>query len=77
MPEVHPITCTPYNLYLLLVQDVDRLRRARWLLQNTDMDVTEVARRCGFQNGATLARTVRNALNLSPRQVRQAAHGDR
>jgi transcriptional regulator GlxA family with amidase domain len=54
-----------------------RLERARWLLQNTDMDVTEVALECGFQNGATLARTVRKALNLSPRQVRQAAHCDR
>jgi transcriptional regulator GlxA family with amidase domain len=54
-----------------------RLERARWLLQNTDMDVTEVALECGFQNGATLARSVRKALNLSPREVRQAAHCDR
>jgi len=48
-----------------------RLDRARWLLQNTDLDVTEVSLECGFHDGATFSRFVRKALGMSPRQVRQ------
>ncbi|MCM5680540.1 GlxA family transcriptional regulator [Schlegelella sp. S2-27] len=54
-----------------------RLERARWLLQNTDLDVTEVSLECGFQDSASFARVVRKALGLSPREVRQAARADR
>ncbi|MDQ0588215.1 GlxA family transcriptional regulator [Variovorax paradoxus] len=54
-----------------------RLERARWLLQNTDLEVTEVALECGFQDGASFARVVRKALGSSPREVRQAARTDR
>ncbi|NDY93236.1 GlxA family transcriptional regulator [Ideonella livida] len=49
-----------------------RLERARWLLQNTDLDVTEVSFECGFQDGASFSRFVRKSLQLSPRQLRQA-----
>lgn len=54
-----------------------RLERARWLLQNTDLDVTGVSVECGFQNGAHFARVVRKAFGFSPREIRQAARGER
>jgi transcriptional regulator GlxA family with amidase domain len=54
-----------------------RLERARWLLQNTDLEVTEVSLECGFQSGANFARVVRKTLGLSPREVRQAARTNR
>jgi transcriptional regulator GlxA family with amidase domain len=50
-----------------------RLERARWLLQNTDLEVTEVSLECGFQDSTNFARVVRKALGMSPREVRQAA----
>lgn len=49
-----------------------RLQRARWLLQNTDLEVMEVALECGFQDGAHFARVVRRALGCTPREVRAA-----
>jgi transcriptional regulator GlxA family with amidase domain len=50
-----------------------RLERARWLLQNTDLEVTEVSLECGFQDSSNFARVVRTALGLSPSEVRKAA----
>lgn len=47
-----------------------RLERARWLLQHTDLEVTEVALECGFQDSTHFARVVRQALGVSPREVR-------
>jgi len=49
-----------------------RLDRARWLLLNTDLDITEVSLECGFQDSANFARVVRKAWGVSPREVRQA-----
>jgi AraC-like DNA-binding protein len=56
-----------------------RLERARWLLQHTDLEVTEVALECGFQDSANFARVVRRELGASPREVRAAGRksGDR
>jgi transcriptional regulator GlxA family with amidase domain len=54
-----------------------RLERARWLLQNTDLEITHVSLECGFQDSASLARVVRNSMGLSPRGVRQAARMER
>jgi transcriptional regulator GlxA family with amidase domain len=54
-----------------------RLERARWLLVNTDLEVTEVSLECGFQDSANFARVVRKAWGLSPREVRQAARLER
>lgn len=54
-----------------------RLDRARWLLQTTDLEVTAVALECGFQDSANFARVVRKATGVSPRELRQAARGDR
>jgi transcriptional regulator GlxA family with amidase domain len=50
-----------------------RLERARWLLQNTDLEVTEVSLECGFQDSSNFARVVRTALGQSPSDVRKAA----
>lgn len=50
-----------------------RLERARWLLQNTDLDVMEVGLECGFQDGTHFARVVRKKLGGSPSEVRAAA----
>lgn len=50
-----------------------RLERARWLLQNTDLDVTEVSLECGFQDSSNFSRVVRTALGASPSEVRRAA----
>lgn len=49
-----------------------RVERARWLLQHTDLEVTEVAFECGFQDSTHFARVVRQALGVSPREVRAA-----
>lgn len=50
-----------------------RLERARWLLQNTDLDVTEISLECGFQDTSNFARLVRTTLGASPSQLRRAA----
>jgi transcriptional regulator GlxA family with amidase domain len=49
-----------------------RVQRARWLLQHTDLDVTEIALECGFQDSAHFARVVRRSLGVSPRELRAA-----
>ena len=50
-----------------------RMERARWLLQNTDLDVTEVGLECGFHDSTHFARMVRQFLGVSPRELRTAA----
>lgn len=47
-----------------------RLARARWLLEHTDLDVTEVALQCGYQDGSGFARAMRRAFGASPRALR-------
>ena len=54
-----------------------RLERARWLLQNTDLEIIEVSLECGFQDSANFARVVRKTLGMSPREVRLAVRVDR
>lgn len=54
-----------------------RLERARWLLQNTDLEIIEVSLECGFQDSANFARVIRKALGMSPRQVRLAVRAER
>lgn len=49
-----------------------RVERARWLLQNTDLEVTEVGFECGFQDSTHFARVIRQLLGASPREVRAA-----
>jgi transcriptional regulator GlxA family with amidase domain len=47
-----------------------RMERARWLLQNTDLEVTEVGFECGFHDSTHFARVVKRSLGASPREVR-------
>lgn len=49
-----------------------RMERARWLLQNTDLEVTEVAFECGFHDNTHFARVVRRLLGTTPSHVRAA-----
>ena len=50
-----------------------RLERGRWLLGNTDLDVTEIALQCGFSDGASFSRAARRAWGLTPSAVRAGA----
>lgn len=52
-----------------------RLERARWLLQNSDLEVIEIGFECGFQDGAHFARSVRQAFGASPRDLRRSTDG--
>jgi transcriptional regulator GlxA family with amidase domain len=47
-----------------------RMERARWLLQNTDLEITAVGFECGYQDSTHFARVIRQALGASPSQVR-------
>ena len=49
-----------------------RAERARWLLQNTDLDVTAIGFECGFQDSTHFARVVKQLLGATPSQVRAA-----
>jgi len=53
-----------------------RLERARWLLQNTDMEVTAVALECGFQDSSRFSSLIRQSFGMSPREVRAAKKAD-
>ncbi|MCC7226293.1 MAG: GlxA family transcriptional regulator [Burkholderiaceae bacterium] len=48
-----------------------RMRRAVWLLRNTDLSITDIALECGFQDGAHFAQTIRAQMGMRPRQVRE------
>ena len=50
-----------------------RMERARWLLLNTDLDITAIGLECGFQDGAHFSRAVRKAYGTNPRALRQAS----
>jgi transcriptional regulator GlxA family with amidase domain len=49
-----------------------RLERARWLLENSDLDVTSVGFECGFQCATHFARQVKKEFGVSPRELRAA-----
>jgi transcriptional regulator GlxA family with amidase domain len=48
-----------------------RLERARTLLETTDLQIDEVARRCGFGTVETLRRSFGRRLNVSPSDYRE------
>lgn len=50
-----------------------RLRAAVWLLRHTRRSITAVAYSAGFTSGANLADHCRRRLNLSPKEIREAA----
>ncbi len=47
-----------------------RLERGRWLLQNTDLSVMEIALQCGFESSASFARAVRRTFDAAPQALR-------
>lgn len=56
-----------------------RVQRARWLLQNSDLDMMSVALECGFHDAGNFARVIRRKLGASPSEVRaerQSAAGE-
>ena len=55
----------PRDYYLKL-----RLKRARQLLEETDLDVLSIALACGFTSSSGLSRAFRGHYAMSPRQVR-------
>lgn len=57
---------SPVNFYLRL-----RLERARHLLRQSSLDVTEIALACGFTSASAFSRAYRRQFNLAPRQDRE------
>jgi transcriptional regulator GlxA family with amidase domain len=51
---------------------LQRLHRAKTLLETTSFDVTTVARRCGFTRAETFHRSFRQQFGVTPAQHRQA-----
>lgn len=51
-----------------------RMGEARRLLENTDLAVSEVAGRCGYEDSAAFARAYRETHGISPRQTRSQSH---
>ncbi|MBF9053043.1 helix-turn-helix domain-containing protein [Rhodobacterales bacterium LSUCC1028] len=47
-----------------------RLAKARQLLQQTEMSVTEITLACGFENTSHFARLYRRAFGIAPREQR-------
>lgn len=56
-----------FHEYLTLL----RVRRAEWLLVNTDMSIAQVVGQSGFQNVKTFNRVFKKAHDCSPREYRQ------
>jgi transcriptional regulator GlxA family with amidase domain len=50
-----------------------RLRRARWLVLNTDNSIAEIAVECGFADASHLGRWYRREFNASPARERWAS----
>lgn len=58
--------CTPYQFVLFA-----RLRRARHLLADTNMSLTEVAQECGFSSQSHLSTTLSRMEGVSPGNLRR------
>ena len=62
------LKCTPARYYIEL-----RLKRARMLLEQTSMPVTDVAIACGFISASHFSRCYREYFGKSPRMERVPA----
>ncbi len=62
---------SPVHFYLRL-----RLERARHLLRQSSLDVTEIALASGFNSASAFSRAYRRHYSVSPRQDRQELLGD-
>jgi AraC-like DNA-binding protein len=47
-----------------------RIRKAAWLLLDTELTLDQIAERCGYENGFYLSRVFRRSMNMSPSQYR-------
>ncbi len=47
-----------------------RIERSQWLLQNTDLQVIDIAFECGFQSSAHFSRMIRRRYSCTPLQLR-------
>ncbi|MEM7172055.1 MAG: GlxA family transcriptional regulator [Pseudomonadota bacterium] len=63
---------TPSGFYLKL-----RLRRARYLLEQTAMSILDVSLACGFVSPPYFSRAYRGQYGFSPREDRRRLHGAR
>ncbi|MDR1297030.1 MAG: GlxA family transcriptional regulator [Deltaproteobacteria bacterium] len=52
-----------------------RLRRAHWLLHHSDMNVTEIALECGFNNSSHFAKRYKDFFGRSPSRSRDSLAG--
>jgi transcriptional regulator GlxA family with amidase domain len=50
------------------------LDRGRWLLQNTNLRVADIAVETGFQSGAHFGRAIKRAFLFSPLKLRVTRH---
>ncbi len=64
--------CPPARYYMRM-----RLRRARHLLAQTEMSITEIALACGFVSATHFSKAYRAILGASPRQDRYAQQRSR
>lgn len=62
------LQATPQAVYRRL-----RLTRARQLVIDTDLPISEVAQRCGYENASAMTRAFRALFGLAPSDVRQNA----
>jgi transcriptional regulator GlxA family with amidase domain len=51
--------------------DFLRVARAVKLLENSDLQIVEIAETCGFEDATTFTRTFRRILNRTPIQCRR------
>lgn len=50
--------------------DAARQSKARWLLQNTELNVEDIAAQLGYEDTSNFSRTVRRWFGATPRQIR-------
>lgn len=48
-----------------------RLIRAKWMIENTDLSITEIGLECGFADCAHFSRTYRSRFDVSPSMLRR------
>ena len=61
------LQATPQTVYRRL-----RLTRARQLVTDTDLPVSEIAQRCGYENASAMTRAFGALFGQSPSQIRQS-----
>lgn len=65
-----------YGMTLMTFVNDARIDEARHYLESTNVNLNEIARRCGFSNGATLRRVFSKRLGIAPIDYQQRFHSD-